>query len=71
MRSAVTWMGEDAASKAPEGCSFSSLYVLLTAPSASASPFMRLIRMRVAVVAMPPCWTRGLPLRASIWSEGV
>jgi hypothetical protein len=67
----VTWIGDEDASRAPFGCSCNSLYVLFTSPSARASPVARLMRIELAVVAMPPLATRGLPVSASIWSAGV
>ena len=62
----VTWIGSDEASMAPSGCGFRSEYVLLTLPSAKASPVARFMRMVWAVVVMPLSTTRGEPVSTSI-----
>ena len=67
----VTWIGSDEASSAPSGCAFRSLYVLLTFPSAAASPVARFIRTVFAVVIIPPSTTRGDPVSTTISSTVV
>src|SRR5260370_5479979 len=58
----LTWIGRAEASIPPSGCAFRSEYVLLTLPSAAASPGLQLIRIVCAVVVMPFSTTLGDPL---------